>query len=287
MKRVLTGLFLIACAGGHAVEHAAPMTAQTTVASSIASTTATTPPPRALKLSIPAWEIFAGQDPSAEHAQGTLVVAVSDERGQRLDELDIATMQVFRTVDFRAAGFYALKRHGDVLYVVTTQTGVKTGATTYTLHSIDLHSLTISKSAAAVEGPARQGWDYTAPPEVVVGSRGVRVVYRGRCPAAVPEEDGTNCFFHETHRLDDLRVLKVHMTVSYTTVGHVNDPPVKVPDDYGELPEAKREDRAPLCATMAGGGSGVWVGDNYFELRRACCDDPGGGLFQCKAPPEK
>lgn len=286
MKRALVALLLSACASAHAVERA-PAALQMAVVASTASTTPTTAEPQALKLSIPAWDIFAGQEPSAEHAQGTLVVAASDERGQRLDELDIETMQVFRTVDFRADHFYALARSGDTLYVVTESWGLKSEPT-HTIHRVDLGSLKITQSAPAVEAPPRGGWDYTSPPEVLVGSRGVRVVYRGRCPTSVPQsEEGpqVNCFYYETHRLGDLRVLKVHLRV-YVMDFSKPQVEVEVPDDYGELPEAKRDDRAPLCATMSGGG-GVWVGDNYFELRTACCTDPGGGLFQCKAPREK
>jgi len=92
-----------------------------------------------------------------------------------------------------------------------------------------------------------------------------------------------NCFYYETHRLDDLRVLKSHLAV-YVMDSSKASVEVKVPDDYGELPETKLVETPAECTTSSGRFvDGVRVGDNYFELRRGCCDEHNGGFFQCKA----
>jgi hypothetical protein len=78
-------------------------------------------------------------------------------------------------------------------------------------------------------------------------------------------------------------VLKVHLAVYIFDFGEPTVE-VKVPDDYGELPEATSKERPASCTTSSGRFvDGVWVGDDYFELRQGCCDEHNGGLFQCKA----
>jgi hypothetical protein len=287
MKRALTALFLVACASGHAIERAPATVQTTTAASSPPTTTATSTLPPALKLSFQPSRIFAGQEPNTEHAQGTLVMVMSDEDVHRLDELDIASMVVFRSLDLGRDDFAAVEKHGDSLYVVTVHVGVKVGGT-HTLSRVDLNSFKVMQHAEAARQLATLHTDHAFPPFVSVGSRGVRVVYRDFCPDSVPEGEvrDAGCIFYETHRLSDLGVVKVHML---PIVNVYSATPVRVRDDYGEPPLVEdRAERDPHCATT---GSmpidSVWVGDNYFALKFGCCDEPGGGFFQCKAPREK
>jgi hypothetical protein len=279
MKRALVALLLAACVSAPAIQRA-PTTVRAVVVPETAS--ALPEPPPAHKLSLNPSRIFAGQEPNTEHPEGTLLMVMSDEHVRRLDELDIATMHVFRSLDFGRSEFSAFEKRGAALYVVTVTTNPKVEAT-HTLLRVDLGSLTIVKSANVAGALPMLHTDHAFPPYVSVGARGVRVVYRGGCPESVPEgeERDAGCVYYETHRLADLRVVKVHMVPMVRTYSLS---PERVPDDYGELPREPRIDGPPNCTTN---GmlfiDSAWVGDEYFELRSGCCDEPGGGFFECKA----
>lgn len=260
MNRALAALFLVACAG-------APMRAPTTARAAAVAT-----PPPALEVSFHPSRIFAGQEPNDEHTQGTLVM-VSEHR---LDELDIATMNVFRSLDFERDDFAAFAERGRALYVVTVHVSDKLGPS-HTLHRVDLASLKIVQSATTM-GDVPLLHDRAFPSVVSVGTRGVRVTFLGSCPSSVADDAGEDgCVQYETHRLDDLAVTTTR-AVPLLRIASAH-----VPDDFGELQPEPKRDVSSRCRTQ---GiffvDRVWVGDDYFELRFGCCGSPRGGLFRCK-----
>ncbi len=263
MKRALVALLLVACAGAPVIERAP---------------TVPTPPeaPRALELSFHPSRIFAGKAPNAEHAEGTLLMVseIRDEHIRRLDELDIATMRVSGSLDFGRRDFAAFAERDGALYVVTVTMGPKRGVT-HTLDVVDVASMKIVQSANTEGELSPLHGEETFPPVVSVGTRGVRVTFRGSCPSSVQDED---CVHYETHRFDDFTVAHDHIV----PLGRVRL--VHVPDDFGELPPEAKRDRHPPCTTRGiFFADDVWVGDDYFALRFGCCGSPPGGFFECKA----
>ena len=287
MKRAASALVLIACASAPAVERAPTVVRSAPVVPGPSSTASAPKDAPALKLPFSPRRIFAGNEPSAEHTKGTLFMLDEDDEHHRsVDEIDLATMLVIRTLDLGAGELSALEHWGNDAYVLTVTERPKTGST-HTLRRIDLRSMKIVASATTPGAVATLRADHAFPPFITVGSRGVRVAYRGFCPNSVLDEEirAGGCVYYETHRLSDLGKTAVHM-VPLANIYSSN--PVKVPDDYGELPEHTRDDRDPYCTTT---GSmtidSLWVGDRYFALKSGCCDEPGGGFFMCEAPREK
>jgi hypothetical protein len=264
MKRALVALLLVACTSAPVIEHVSAAPSAVT--------------PAALELSFRPSRIFAGQEPSVEHLQGSLLMVIEEHEDhvRRLDELDIATMRVFRSLDFKD-DFAAFEERGDSLYVVTVTIHPKRGAT-HNLHLVDRRTLEVVHRVESDGAIATLHSDDAFRPFMTVGSRGVRLTFKGVCPDSVSEDErGDGCVHYEAHRLVDLAEIKDRVI----PIARRADTP---PDDIGELPpESKRA--APQCKTHGlVVADSLWVGDNYFELAFGCCGSAPGGFFQCKAP---
>lgn len=231
------------------------------------------PPSPAIELSFHPSRIFAGQRPSSEHVAGTLVMVIEENEHhiRRLDELDLATMRVFRALDFEKTEFAAFAERDGALYVLTATTLPKRGYV-HALHRVDLDSLTISRTAETDGAVPTLHGDHAFPTSVSVGDRNVRLTFAGFCPSSIVEDNRNDaCVHYETHRLADLAVTKIDVRLMAS----------RAPDAFRELPLPRPSD--PRCATRGiFVADGVSVGDSYFELTFGCCGSPPGGLFQCK-----
>ncbi len=274
MKRALALVGLVACA--HAV---APRVAPHVMRAEVA---AAAPAPAQREIDMLVRFVFAGQEPSAQHAEGTLVVVRVETKDGRerslLEELDVATMRAVRSTDLGENEPVDLQMAGDVLYVLTTDPETDT----HTIAALDRHGFgEIASSRVATAVPDRF-MDRIVTTGLTIGSRGVRLTYRARCPNGTADRDD-GCVFYETHRLGDLAVVKVRH-YAFDRMWNASKPEIRVPDDFGELPP-EPEGKPPSEATCPFHGTtllgAATVGGHYFMLTSGCCGGPHGGFFEC------
>jgi len=274
VKRALSCLALVACV------HAATERPRATVNAEMAAAT-----PAQRRIDLPITFLRAGKEPSAAHAEGTLIVVRYEMTGEHerywLEELDVSTMRAFRSKDLGATSLVDLKVAGSLVYLLTTDLDAGAHAVT----SFDANGFAAVATSRVAGAVPDRFTDHAVTTGLTIGTRGVLVSFRAACPRGTAEsEDG--CIFYETHRLGDLAVVKVRH-YAFDRMSDLSKPQVHVPDDWGEPPE-KPAEPPPDAATCPFHGTimlgAARVGDHQFMLTSGCCGGPRGGLFECDAP---
>jgi hypothetical protein len=190
-------------------------------------------------------------------------------------------MRAFQSKDLGVTSLVDLNVSDGRVYQLTTDVD----GDAHTVTALDAGTfVTLASSRVAGAVPERFT-DHAVTTGLKIGTRGVLVSFRRRCPKGTADsEDG--CIFYETHRLADLAVVKVRH-YAFDRMWDLSKPQVRVPDDWGETAE-KPAEQPPDAATCPFHGTimlgAARVGGHYFMLTSGCCGGPHGGFFECDAP---